>query len=636
MRVVALLAFRNEARVLARTLAHLAAQGVDVCLIDNGSTDESLAVARRFLVEDGGPVFRLETLPFAGSFHMPELMAYKERLAREIDADWFLHQDADEIREPPAPWATLREGLAAVDAQGFNAVDFREFVFLPTADGGESFEGRDFVALMRHYYYFAPQPQHRVNAWKNTGAPVDLHTHWGHRVEFVGRRVAPGPFVLRHYMALSRAHALGKYGGRIHSAPDIAHRGWADPRVNFQPDKLRLPKIEQLKTLGAPGGWDTSDPWPAHRFIGAAPLKTKLPPVTDDAGQPAPVSVEAGPPAPKPSRWPGWLSLGRKVAQPAPAPVPAATTRQADQPSAGTGHPPMPIIVGAARSGTTLLRLMLDSHPHLAIPPETHFLPALRALQTRPELKGAAGADAACAEFIRTVTGSLNWAECGLTEDTLRAAVAPKPERPFGVSGAVRRFYRLYAEARGKTRWGDKTPPYVTRLRDVAALLPEARFIHLIRDGRDVALSVRGLWFDAGRGNLEDQAANWLWRVREARQQAAFCAHYIEVRYEDLLESPRATLERVCAFSGLEYDPALEAYHETAAARLQGELRDRHDAAGRVTVSREQRAAIFEKVGQPPDRERAGRWRREMTADERVRFEAVAGGLLRELGYPAE
>ena len=614
MRVVALIAVRNEARVLRRTLEHLFQQGVETCLIDDGSTDASLEIAEAFR---GRGLLRVEHLDHAGSFNMPELMAVKERLAREIEANWFLHQDADEIREAPRPFATLREGLAEMDRQGYNAVEFQEFVFLPTTDDA-SFEGRDFVAEMRHYYYFLPQPYHRLNAWKKPGVPVDLRTHWGHRVEFEGRRVAPVPFILRHYMALSRAHALGKYCGRVHSAPDIKHRGWKDARVSFQPDKLHLPTVAQLKTVDDAGNWDLSDPWPAHRFIGGSPIKAKRTDPVESAATPAAREE----PLPKAKSWlPTWLVARRPESAQTPV---AAQTRVAPS--------PMPVIVGVARSGTTLLRMMLDSHPELAIPPETHFLPALRALQGRQDLKGSEQNQTLREEFLNVVTHSLNWQEFGIDEEELREAT--NGGNSFGVSKGIRKLYQLYAKARHKSRWGDKTPPYVTHLRGIHALLPEARFVHIIRDGRDVALSLRGLWFDAAGGNLEDQAANWLWRIREARQQAAFCPHYLEVRYEHLLENPAQVLKRICEFIALDYSPEmLERYHESAGNRLHAEILDRHDSAGRVIVSKAQREAIFARVGAPADHTRAGRWRREMSSEEQGRFETVAGGLLRELGY---
>ena len=594
MRVVVLLTFRNEARVLARTLAHLATQAVDVCLIDHGSQDGSRAIAESFRSRG---VFRIVDQPYDGQFNLPEQMRFKERLLASIDADWFLHNDADEIRQAPKRFANLREGIAHWDRQGYNAIEFDEFIFLPTNDE-ERFERRDFVAGMRHYYYFKPQPLHRLNAWKNTGAYVDLHTHFGHRAEFEGRRVAPEPFIMRHYIVLSRAHALAKYCARVHSETEIRTFGWKDERVGFRPEKLKFPGKETLKFLGPDEIFDTSDPWLAQTFIGGKAIKK-----TADPTPPAPITTVETP----------------VVSPSTPKPAPPV-------------FPPMPVVVGAARSGTTLLRLMLDAHPQLAIPPETHFLPDLRALQQRSDLKGKENSDARREAFLSVVTASPFWTDFGLDEPTLRAAVT-QPKKTFNLADGARRIYELYARAHGKTRWGDKTPPYVWRLREVSALLPEAHFVHIIRDGRDVALSIRGLWFDPAKGNIEDAAAQWLWRIREARQQAIICPHYLEVRYEELLVHPREVLTRVCTFMGLEYDPAMENYHHASGERLRSEIHDQRDAQGALVATKAQREAIFEKTALPPDPERAGRWRKDMSADDRERFESVAGDLLRELGY---
>ena len=596
MRVVVLLTFRNEARVLQRTLEHLAAQAVDVCLIDHGSQDGSRAIAESFF---GRGVFRIVDQPYDGQFNLPEQMRFKERLLPTIDADWFLHNDADEIRHAPARFANLRDGIVKWDRQGYNAIEFNEFIFLPTSDE-ERWERRDFVAGMRHYYFFKPQPLHRLNAWKNTGVYVDLHTHFGHRAEFAGRVVAPEPFVMRHYIVLSRAHALAKYCARVHSETEIRTFGWNDERVGFRPEKLKFPPQEQLKFLGPDEVFDTSDPWLAQTFIGGRPIKKSIEPKPA-----APIAVvTASAPA-------------SAAAIPIPAPE---------------AEPPMPVIVGAARSGTTLLRLMLDAHPALAIPPETHFLPDLRALQQRPDLKGNENSGVRREEFLRVVTSSPFWKDFRMDEAVLRAAVT-HAKKTFKVADGARRIYELYARAHGKPRWGDKTPPYVWRLKEIHALLPEAHFVHLIRDGRDVALSARGLWFDPSKGNIEDAAAQWLWRIREARQQAIICPHYLEVRYETLLSNPRVVLEQICTFAGLEYDPAMENYHRASGERLRAELHDQRDVRGEVVATRAQRESIFKKTALPPDPERAGRWRKEMSVEDRERFESVAGDLLRELGY---
>src|ERR1700726_654613 len=119
----------------------------------------------------------------------------------------------------------------------------------------------------------------------------------------------------------------------------------------------------------------------------------------------------------------------------------------------------MPIIVGAPRSGTTLLRLMLDAHPALAIPPETHFLPACAKL--------ARDSSATAEQLIHCITRSPSemptWVDFGLAESTLAVSVRGLPS-PFSVSDGVRAFYRLYAEQHGKHRVGDKTPGYVQHI----------------------------------------------------------------------------------------------------------------------------------------------------------------------------
>ncbi len=209
MRVAALLAIRNEELYLSRCLEHLFNQGIETCVIDNGSTDRSLEIAKSYL--DKG-VFRIEHLPFKGVYEWCEILRKKEQLSSEIDADWFIHYDADEIREAPLPYKTLLEGIEEVDRQGYNAIDFDEFVFLPTSDD-ESYEGTDYVKTMQYYYIFQPWPLHQVKAWKKTEVPINLTNSGGHRVEFKGREIFPDLFIFWHYILLSKAHGKGY---RIH------------------------------------------------------------------------------------------------------------------------------------------------------------------------------------------------------------------------------------------------------------------------------------------------------------------------------------------------------------------------------------------------------------------------------------
>lgn len=288
--------------------------------------------------------------------------------------------------------------------------------------------------------------------------------------------------------------------------------------------------------------------------------------------------------------------------------------------------PVAPFIVGAPRSGTTLLRMMLDAHPQLAIPPETGFIPPLARLRGRGEgLRRA---------FFETVTGcpadAPNWPDYGLSRETFWRAL--QGIEPFSVRAGLRCFYRTYGERFGKQRWGDKTPPYCFHLHTVGRLLPEARFVHVIRDGRDTALSLRSLWFAPGQ-DIATLADSWRRHVLAARQTKPDCRRYIEVRYEDLILDTRRVLTDLCAFLDLAYAPAMEQYFERAGARI-AEHQGRVRRDGGVVVTREQRLAQQARTLTPPDRTRIARWRTEMDAAEITGFQQVAGDLLEELGYP--
>jgi hypothetical protein len=296
--------------------------------------------------------------------------------------------------------------------------------------------------------------------------------------------------------------------------------------------------------------------------------------------------------------------------------------RNHSQPSAAA-PPPAPFVVGVGRSGTTLLRMMLDAHPDLAIGPETHFVPDL--------IRASRGRRGSPERALRAIVESRRWGDFDLDAGELEARL--RGLDPFGPAGALRAFYALYAESQGKPRWGDKTPVYVTKMREIAATLPEARFVHLIRDGRDVALS-RARRAMRGAARPEAAARKWRDRIREARRQAGRVPHYLEVRYEDLVTDTEPTLRRVAEFVELPWDEAMLAYHERAPERLREVARDLPPEEGKQHRPAEERMAAHALTAEPPSRERIGAWREQMSEADRSAFEHVAGDLLAELGYP--
>ena len=262
---------------------------------------------------------------------------------------------------------------------------------------------------------------------------------------------------------------------------------------------------------------------------------------------------------------------------------------------------------------------MLDAHPELAIPPETHFI---------PQVIRACESDDPHDQAFEAIAGHRRWPDFGLDAEELRAAFAR--HRRLTAGDALREFYGLYARRHGKSRWGDKSTNYVRKMRPISKVLPEARFVHLIRDGRDVALSQVAVHF--GPESVVEAAEKWTREIGKARRQSRRLPHYIEVRYEDLIANPEPVLRRICEATELPWDDAMLDYQERAGERIGEIVRDFNRAEGEG-VPAEVRAQHQANVSKPLQSDRAARWRTEMGASDVAAFEELAGPTLDELGY---
>ncbi len=267
--------------------------------------------------------------------------------------------------------------------------------------------------------------------------------------------------------------------------------------------------------------------------------------------------------------------------------------------------PPV-IVLGVRRSGTTLLRVMLDRNAALAIPDESYFVPQLARRH-----RGSVDPDAFLDDLRRLPT----LVEWQLAPD----AVAPRLRPQMTNGEAIAAVFETYAAERGKTRWGDKTPLYMQHLPLLERLFPTARYVHLIRDGRDAALSFLSVpagIMTEGWGHPRDArgfACQWATEVRDARALGARVGpgRYLEVRYEALVADPPTELRRVCDLATLEYDETMLGYvGQTDSAHKEHQRR----------------------LDEPP-RVGVRDWRTEMAPGDVAAFETVAGGLLDELGY---
>jgi hypothetical protein len=288
-----------------------------------------------------------------------------------------------------------------------------------------------------------------------------------------------------------------------------------------------------------------------------------------------------------------------------------------------TERPPVPFIVGVGRSGTTMLRLMLDSHPQLTIPPETHFVPDLiDAIED--------GADPERA--VEVMQSVRQWGDLHI--EPAEAIERFRALDDFNAGDALRAFYAIYAERQGKPRWGEKTPAYVRNMRKIEKALPEARFIHVIRDGRDVALSRwKRTLGDGEKAPAGQVAEGWQRRIRRAQKQGRKLAHYLELRYEDLVTDTEPNLRRIAEFLELEWDPVMLTFYERAADRMSEMARDLPAVEGKPTRPGDERMQAHAMTQKPPDPSAMYRWKERMSPEDVAAFDAAAGELLTELGY---
>jgi hypothetical protein len=556
--IFAVIAVHNGAKTLGPVLAHLEQNRISVHIIDHGSTDETPHLISRYR---SAPVIGVMRHEFDGVFRLKEQLQLKEAVIENLTAGWVIHIDADEILESPNEGESLREMIERLNKEGCDVIDCDEFVFAPVEEVSEP---RDFVNEMRHYYHFSPNGRTLHRAQRCANARLSWSETGGHQLPLDGRKLAPERIRLRHYIGLSLDHLRSQYLGRVFPGEEL-QRGWHCNRVPTTQGFIVKPDVSRLLNIDV-DGWRTDKPEQSHLFFHQ----------------------------PHPFKAPKNLQVS-------------------------DAHRPLPFIVGVGRSGTTLLRLLLDAHPEIAVTPETHWLQGVvRKLLADP-------ADAAGVR--REILSEPRWADMGISVRELDTIIASHNHECPG--DTLRKIYQHYRIRHDATRVGDKTPLHNLAMHDIGTILPEARFIHIIRDGRDVAVSYRELWFGPGP-DIRAAAMLWMWRIREARQQAQFLPHYLEVRYETLVNNPEKVLRDIARFIDLPFDPVQLTAYLRAEERL-SELQD--IVRNGLTVTAEQLRGIHRLTLTPPDPSRVGRWASLMDPADLATFERIAGDMLTDLGY---
>ncbi|MDV3353614.1 sulfotransferase [Leptothoe sp. LEGE 181152] len=265
-------------------------------------------------------------------------------------------------------------------------------------------------------------------------------------------------------------------------------------------------------------------------------------------------------------------------------------------------------IFGCPRSGTSLLSRLIGSHPRIAIPFESHlyntFYPWLKYYGDLGQLKNRERLvdDILATEVMR------DWAP-RLSRQEVLATISQ-----YNFHGIVDGILRTWTQAQGKQRWGEKTPAHLFYWREILSAFPKMQVLHIVRDGRDVALSWEKARF--GPKHMYPLAQKWKQHLEIASvlKTELDNGSFLDVKYEELLQKPESVVRKICTFLNEEFSPEMLSFYKTDTAYPT----DRNNQKN---------------LSKPPLVSNIGKWRLEMTARQLHIFEAVAGTTLEQYGY---
>lgn len=280
----------------------------------------------------------------------------------------------------------------------------------------------------------------------------------------------------------------------------------------------------------------------------------------------------------------------------------------------GASLPPV-FLIGSPRSGTTLLHQMFDHHPAFALPFESKYIVVfnnnLGEFGDLHDVQNREALIVSIEHFMRNAWLERNHDEWipGLLDAAPRLAQEAAPS----YSGVMESIYRYFSSQRGCQRWGDKMATFRRCMPVILNLFPNARIVHIIRDGRDVASSLLPLSF--GPNTAYVAAKKWRNFIEHGLDfSSRHPTQVYTLRYEDLIDNPEKYLREICQFTGEPFHEDMLNFHKSGTTRVP-------------------RKEIHGQLNKPVNKERAARWKRDLTADQVRVFEAVAGPLLDRLNY---
>jgi len=269
-------------------------------------------------------------------------------------------------------------------------------------------------------------------------------------------------------------------------------------------------------------------------------------------------------------------------------------------------------IVGAARSGTTLLQYMLRSHPDISLPTaESHFfIPFFKKSADFGDLTQLENTQRLLEEIYKSRQSFFDDDVHGIKFNAKELAQVFQQKKLSTVPQIISGIFEENAQAEGKKRWGDKTPYYILHLDTILEMYPNAQIIHLIRDGRDCALSMLERKWDLQIFNTYHAAYTWDRYVTAGKVFGAkHPASYYEIRYEDILDQPVASIQKLCYFLNIEFNESVINFKKSG-------------NSGKTAL-----------LTKPLQKNNQEKWKNKMTHKQLSIFESLAGNTLKDCGY---
>lgn len=267
-------------------------------------------------------------------------------------------------------------------------------------------------------------------------------------------------------------------------------------------------------------------------------------------------------------------------------------------------------IIGTQRGGTTLLRMMLNMHSKLAIPPESHFLMPLFNEFSPDTVLDSESLDKA----LTIIYDHPRFTTWSVTQNDLKKLKC-EITFPLYLSDLVDRIFKLQISPSGKHRWGEKTPEYVNIIPELIALFPSATFIMLTRDGRDVSISLKKRGWQGA--SVLQRANYWKGCIKNMNELRA-SNQVMFIKYEDLVLNTTNVLKQLCSRLNVSYEEEMLDFNLSYASNI---------------TETEKKIGVHKKLSRKPTKNDVSKWFTEASKFEVWTFESIAYSQMIDIGY---